>query len=48
MGTTAILTCNKGYRVEGETTLICNENGWTPNGGFGICIPIDDNYRKHS
>ncbi|KAL3997803.1 Sushi domain (SCR repeat) family protein [Acanthocheilonema viteae] len=48
MGTTALLSCNKGYRVQGEATLICNQNGWTPNGGFGICIPVDDNFRKHS
>uniref|UniRef100_A0A1I7VSH6 Sushi, von Willebrand factor type A, EGF and pentraxin domain-containing protein 1 n=1 Tax=Loa loa TaxID=7209 RepID=A0A1I7VSH6_LOALO len=47
-GTTAILSCNKGYRVEGETTLMCNKNGWTPNSGFGICIPVDDSFHKHS
>ncbi|CAG9530079.1 unnamed protein product [Cercopithifilaria johnstoni] len=42
MGTKAILNCNKGYRAQGETILICNENVWKPNDGFGICIPAGD------
>uniref|UniRef100_A0AAF5Q335 Sushi domain-containing protein n=2 Tax=Wuchereria bancrofti TaxID=6293 RepID=A0AAF5Q335_WUCBA len=47
IGTTAILNCRKGYRIKGVTTLICNSNGWTPNDGFGICIPADNVFWKH-
>uniref|UniRef100_A0A915PX47 Sushi domain-containing protein n=1 Tax=Setaria digitata TaxID=48799 RepID=A0A915PX47_9BILA len=47
IGTTAILSCNKGYRLDGQATLICQENGWMPESGFGICIFADDNFRMH-
>uniref|UniRef100_A0A183HS15 Sushi domain-containing protein n=1 Tax=Onchocerca flexuosa TaxID=387005 RepID=A0A183HS15_9BILA len=46
VGTTAVLVCNKGFRLEGEATLICDENGWTPHDGFGNCVSADDNFRN--
>ncbi|VDK73431.1 unnamed protein product [Litomosoides sigmodontis] len=49
VGTTALLSCDEGYRIRGATTLICSENGWMPHGGFGICISADDNnFNEHA
>uniref|UniRef100_A0A9J2PD48 Sushi domain-containing protein n=1 Tax=Ascaris lumbricoides TaxID=6252 RepID=A0A9J2PD48_ASCLU len=41
LGTTAILNCETGFAVSGQTMLTCTAEGWAPQNGFGICLPAN-------
>lgn len=41
-GTAAILSCDQGYIVDGQTTLTCNGTHWVPDSGFGVCKSEND------
>ena len=42
LGSYAVLRCNKGYKLSGDNTVLCTENG-TWRGEFGTC-ELDTNY----